>query len=87
MKGEAPFRYHLLALHNFHLGCGGHNLGGLLLLLLLAGNESSGRKGEDSNLLHNDYLGFDVVSNDAQAGLPSNSAGNIPRNLDIASLK
>ena len=86
MKGEAPSRYHLLALNGSHHGR--NNLGGLLLLLLLlAGHESSGREGEDSDLLHNDYLGFDVVSNDAWAGLPSNSAGNIPRILNIASLK
>ena len=66
MKGEAPFRNHLLALHNFHLLGSNNLLGGeLLLLLLLAGHESGGRKGEDGDLLHNDYLGFDVVSNDA----------------------
>ena len=87
MKGEAPFRNHLLALHNFHRLGSNNLLGSLLLLLLLAGHESGGRKGEDGDLLHNDYLGFDVVSNDAWAGLPSNSAGNIPRILNIASLK
>ncbi len=43
-----------------HLLLGGNNLSGLLngvvllLLLLLAGNEGGGRKGENSDGLHND---------------------------------
>jgi hypothetical protein len=47
---------HLLSLYGFHHGSGSNGLSGnLLLLLLLAGHESGGRKGEDSDLLHN-YL-------------------------------
>mgnify|MGYP003297541548 CR=1 FL=1 len=64
--GKLNFPNHLLALNGSHHGSGSNGLSGnLLLLLLLAGHESGGRKSEDSDLLHNDYLGFDVVSNDA----------------------
>ena len=60
---------------NLLLG-GHHDLGNLghlrlrLLLLLLAGNESGGHEGDDSNLLHNDYLCFDVVLNDSGQDCP-----------------
>ena len=78
---------HLLALHNFH-GSGSDRLGGhLLLLLLLARHESGGGKSENSNLLHNTNLVFGVVSNIGRAGLPTDSAGNIPAILRNASLK
>ena len=55
-KGKT-FPGDLLALYNFHGGSGSGNglRSGLLLLLLLAGHESSGGKSEDSDLLHNIY--------------------------------
>ena len=54
-KGKS-FPDNLLALYNFH-GRSGNGLRlGSGLLLLLAGNESSGGKSEDSDLLHNIIL-------------------------------
>ena len=54
-KGKT-FPGDLLALYNFHGSGSGNGLrSGLLLLLLLAGHESSGGKSEDSDLLHNIY--------------------------------
>mgnify|MGYP003311863208 CR=1 FL=1 len=60
--GKLNFPNHLLALNGSHHGSGSNRLRGhLLLLLLLAGNESGGRKSEDSDLLHNYLTSFDVV--------------------------
>ena len=68
------FRDNLLLGGNHNLGDVGH-LRLLLLLLLLAGNESGGHEGEDSNLLHNYLTCFDVVSSDAGQDYPAYRRG------------
>lgn len=58
-RSLSPFTY-LLAFLGGNLN-GLHRLSGsLLLLLLLAGNESSGRKSKDSDGLHNYLTSLDV---------------------------